>query len=49
MNSEIQGAGILLTDLLVAYQDLPQNIQGQLRCLLYESSLQQQTCEERAV
>jgi len=46
MNSEIQGTGTLLTELLEAYRDLPHHVQGQVKHVLRESSEHQQTCEE---
>jgi len=49
MNHEIQAAGNLLAELCEAYQGLPQHIQGQVRGLLREDSLQKQSGDERAL
>jgi uncharacterized membrane-anchored protein YhcB (DUF1043 family) len=48
MNDEIQTAGNLLAELREAYQDLPQHIQGHVKCLLREPSLQKQPGDECA-
>jgi hypothetical protein len=48
MNREIQAAGKLLAELREAYQGLPQNMQGHVKCLLREHSLQKQSVDEHA-
>ncbi len=49
MNRENQAAGKLLAELREAYQGLPQHVQGQVKCLLRENSLQKQSGDERAL
>jgi hypothetical protein len=48
MNHEIQAARKLLAELREAYQGLPEGIQGQVKCLLREDSLQKQSGDECA-
>jgi hypothetical protein len=48
MNHETQVARKLLAELREAYQGLPEHIQGHVKCLLRENSLQKQCGDEHA-
>jgi hypothetical protein len=49
MDHEIHAVRKLLAELREAYQGLPEHVQGHVKCLLRESSLQEQSGDERAL